>query len=108
MKFTYDHSDEKEWEEYEEYIPELPPVPPVPTMDLPEAEGEIPEVELLQRMDTAKEEETPYRESPYEDDSASRGFGFGFGLGKSEIEETEDEEEKRLFSWYRRPRLRGN
>ena len=39
MKFTYDHSDEKEWEEYEEYIPELPPVPPVPTMDLPEAEG---------------------------------------------------------------------
>ena len=97
MKFTYDHSDEKEWEEYEEYIPELPPVPPVPTMDLPEAEGEIPEVELLQRMDTAKEEETPYRESPYEDDSASRGFGFGFGLGKSEIEETEDEEEKTVF-----------
>lgn len=46
MKFTYDHSDEKEWEEYEEYIPELPPVPPVPTMDLPEAEGEIPEVEI--------------------------------------------------------------
>lgn len=48
-------------------------------------------------MDTAKEEETPYRESPYEDDSASRGFGFGFGLGKSEIEETEDEEEKTVF-----------
>ncbi len=97
MKFTYDHSDEKEWEEYEEYIPELPPVPPVPTMDLPETEEEAPEVESLQRMDIAEEEETSYREDPDEEDAATHGFGFGFGLGKPEREDSEEEEEKTVL-----------
>ena len=97
MKFTYDHSDEKEWEEYEEYIPELPPVPPVPIMDLTEAEDEAPELKALQSMDTTEAEETLYSEDTYEDDTAARGFGFGFGLGKSEMGETEEDEEKTVL-----------
>ncbi|MFQ7765064.1 MAG: hypothetical protein ACLRH0_11910 [Blautia wexlerae] len=96
MKFTYDHSDEKEWEEYEEYIPELPRYRRYQLWICQRQKGNSGS-RVTAKDGYSKEEETPYRESPYEDDLLPAGSGFGFGLGKSEIEETEDEEEKTVF-----------